>query len=126
MSEQPSRFKDLVSDAKRRVKEVTIDEVRKRLDGGERVQLVDVREDSEWVQGRLPGAVHLSKGVIERDVEKRFPQTDTELVLYCGGGSRSALAADNLQKMGYTNVLSLIGGFKSWRDAGYPLETGPA
>jgi rhodanese-related sulfurtransferase len=126
MSEQPSRFKELVADAKRRVKEVTVEEVRVHLDRGDRLQLVDVREESEWMQGRLPGAVHLSKGVIERDIEKRFPQTDTELVLYCGGGSRSALAADNLQKMGYQTVLSMIGGFKSWRDAGYPLETGPA
>lgn len=126
MSEQPSRFKELVSDAKRRVREVTVEEVRRRLDGGEHVQLVDVREESEWLQGRAAGAVHLSKGILERDVEKRFPATDTELILYCGGGSRSALAADNLQKMGYCNVSSLIGGFKSWRDSGQPVETGPA
>ena len=126
MSDKPSRFKDLVADAKRRVKEVTVEEVRERLNRGDMVQLVDVREESEWLQGRAASAVHLGKGVIERDIEKRFPKTDTELVLYCGGGSRSALAADNLQKMGYTKVLSLIGGFKSWRDSGGPVETGPA
>ena len=126
MSDQPSRFKDLVADAKRRVKEVTVEEVRERLKRGDNLQLVDVREESEWLQGRAASAVHLGKGVIERDIEKRFPKTDTELVLYCGGGSRSALAADNLQKMGYTKVLSLIGGFKSWRDSGSPVETGPA
>lgn len=126
MSEQPSRFKDLVSDAKRRVQEVTVEEVRRRLDGGEKLQLVDVREESEWLQGRAAGAVHLSKGVIERDIEKWFPETDSALVLYCGGGSRSALAADNVQKMGYRHVFSLIGGFKSWRDSGQPVESGPA
>ncbi|MGH7139494.1 MAG: rhodanese-like domain-containing protein [Pirellulales bacterium] len=126
MSEQPSRFKDLVNDAKRRIAEVTADQVRERLDRGDRIQLVDVREESEWLQGRAAGAVHLSKGVIERDIEKRFPETDTELILYCGGGSRSALAADNLRKMGYSEVYSLIGGFKTWRDSGLPLDTGPA
>ena len=126
MSEQPSRFKELVNDAKRRIEEVTIEQVRERLDRGDRVQLVDVREESEWLHGRAAGAVHLSKGVIERDVEKRFPDTDTELILYCGGGSRSALAADNLQKMGYSKVYSLIGGFKTWRDSGLPFDTGPA
>lgn len=126
MSDKPSRFKDIVDDAKLRVKEVTVDEIQARIKRGESVQLVDVREESEWMQGHAANAVHLSKGVIERDVEKRFPDTDTELVLYCGGGSRSALAADNLQKMGYRNVHSLIGGFRSWREAGYPIETGPA
>jgi rhodanese-related sulfurtransferase len=123
---EPSRFKDLVNDAKRRVEEVTVDQVRDRLGRGERVQIVDVREESEWLQGRAAGAVHMSKGVIERDIEKRFPDTATELILYCGGGSRSALAADNLRKMGYSRVSSLIGGFKSWRDSGLPVNTGPA
>jgi rhodanese-related sulfurtransferase len=126
MSDKPSRFKDIVEDAKRRVKEVTVDEIQTLLKRGENVQLVDVREESEWMQGHAANAVHLSKGVIERDIEKRFPDTDTELVLYCGGGSRSALAADNLQKMGYRNVRSLIGGFRSWREAGCPIETDPA
>jgi rhodanese-related sulfurtransferase len=126
MSDKPSRFKDIVDDAKRRVTEVTVNEVHERLKRGDKVQLVDVREESEWTQGHAANAVHLSKGVIERDIEKRFPDTDTELVLYCGGGSRSALAADNLQKMGYSKVRSMIGGFRSWREAGYAVETGPA
>ena len=126
MSDKPSRFKDVVDDAKRRVKEVTVQDVSERLERGEKLQLVDVREESEWMQGHAANAVHLSKGVIERDIEKRFPNTDTELVLYCGGGSRSALAADNLQKMGYTKVRSMVGGFRSWREAGCPVETGPA
>ncbi|HVX10352.1 MAG TPA: rhodanese-like domain-containing protein [Pirellulales bacterium] len=124
MSDKPSRFQGLVADAKRRVREVTVAEIRERLEHGDHVQLVDVREESEWMQGHAANAVHLGKGVIERDVEKRFPDTDTELVLYCGGGSRSALAADALQKMGYKKVLSLIGGFRSWREAGGSVETG--
>lgn len=123
MNEQHSRFKELVNDAKARVQEVTVEEVRQRLDGGEKLQLVDVREESEWLQGHAAGAVHLGKGVIERDIEKHFPAADTALVLYCGGGSRSALAADNLQKMGYRHVSSLIGGFKTWRDSGQPVES---
>jgi rhodanese-related sulfurtransferase len=125
MTDKPSRFKDIVDDAKRRVQEVTVEEVQQRLQRGEKLQLVDVREESEWMQGHAANAVHLSKGVIERDVEKSFPDVDTELILYCGGGSRSALAADNLQRMGYRNVRSLIGGFRSWREAGGPIETGP-
>jgi rhodanese-related sulfurtransferase len=124
MTDKPSRFKDIVDDAKRRVHEVTVGDVQQRLERGEKLQLVDVREESEWMQGHAAKAVHLSKGVIERDVEKTFPDVDTELVLYCGGGSRSALAADNLQRMGYRNVRSLIGGFRSWREAGGPIETG--
>ena len=126
MSDKPTRFKDIVDNAKRRVTEVTVQEVQERLQRGEKLQMVDVREESEWIQGHATNAVHLSKGVIERDIEKRFSDTGTELVLYCGGGSRSALAADNLQKMGYTKVRSLIGGFRSWREAGCPVETGPA
>ena len=122
MNENPSRFKALVSQAKQQVKEVTVADVQARLERGEKLQLVDVREESEWNQGHLPEATHLSKGVIERDIEKQFPAVDTELILYCGGGSRSALAADNLRKMGYTNVLSMIGGFRDWRQAGYPVD----
>jgi rhodanese-related sulfurtransferase len=125
MSDKPSRFKDVVDDAKRRVHEVTVEQIQQRLQRGEKLQLVDVREESEWLEGHAAQAVHLGKGVIERDVEKKFPDIDTELILYCGGGSRSALAADNLQKMGYRNVHSLIGGFRSWREAGGPTETGP-
>ena len=116
------RFLKIVQDAKARVRETDVREVKRRLDAGEKLTLVDVREESEWADGRLPGAVHLGKGVIERDVEKAVPDTSKELILYCGGGFRSALAADNLQKMGYTNVLSMDGGFTAWKEAGLPVE----
>ncbi|HJT36406.1 MAG TPA: rhodanese-like domain-containing protein [Pirellulales bacterium] len=118
-----SRFSSLVADAKQRIREVTPDEMRTRLARGDKLHLIDVREESEWAQGHASGAVHFSKGTIERDLEKQISDTAAELVLYCGGGSRSALAADNLQKMGYTNVWSLAGGYKGWRDAGLPTET---
>ena len=118
------RFLKLVEDAKKRVKETTVDQVKARLDGGEQLQLVDVREESEYAKGCLPGAVHLGKGVIERDVEQRFPDTGAEIILYCGGGFRSALAADNLRKMGYTNVISMDGGVRGWREKGYPMTKG--
>jgi rhodanese-related sulfurtransferase len=119
------RFLRIVQDAKARVREVSVDEVKVRLDRGETFVLVDVREESEWAKDHLPGAVHLGKGVLERDVEQRFPDPGTPLVLYCGGGFRSALAADNLQKMGYTNVLSMDGGVRDWRAKGYPLTGAP-
>lgn len=119
-----SRFSSLVADAKQRIREITPDEVRTRLARGDRLQVIDVREESEWGQGHASGAIHLSKGTIERDVEKHVTDPGAELVLYCGGGSRSALAAENLQKMGYTNVWSLVGGFKGWREAGLPTEGG--
>lgn len=122
MNESPSRFKALVSQAKQQIKEVTVADVQSRLERGEKLQLVDVREQSEWNEGHLPEATHLSKGVIERDIEKQFPAVDTELILYCGGGSRSALAADSLRQMGYTNVLSMVGGFRDWQQAGYPVD----
>jgi len=115
------RFLKIVEDAKKRVRETTVDEVKARLDRGEKLVLVDVREESEFAKDHLPGALHLGKGNIERDVEQRVPDTGTELILYCGGGFRSALAADNLQKMGYTNVLSMDGGIRVWREKGYPL-----
>ncbi len=115
-------FLKIVQDAKTRVKECTVDDVKRRLDAGERFTLVDVREESEYAAGHLPGAVHMSKGVIERDVETKVPDPATPLVLYCGGGFRSALAADNLQKMGYTNVISMDGGWRGWTDKGYPVE----
>lgn len=114
-------FLRLVNDAKSRVKETTVDEIKQRLDGREKLMLVDVREESEYAKDHLPGAVHLGKGIIERDIEARVPDPQTELVLYCGGGFRSALAADNLQKMGYTNVISMDGGIREWRDKNYPL-----
>jgi rhodanese-related sulfurtransferase len=114
-------FLKLVNDAKSRVKETTVDEIKHRLDRGDSFMLVDVREDGEFVKDHLPGAIHLGKGIIERDIESRVPDPKTELVLYCGGGFRSALAADNLQKMGYTNVISMDGGIREWRDRNYPL-----
>ncbi len=115
------RFLQIVQDAKKRVREVSVDEVKRKLDLGEKFQLVDVREESEYAKDHLPGAIHLGKGVIERDVEARVPDLNAPLVLYCGGGFRSALAADNLQKMGYTNVLSMDGGIRDWREKGLPL-----
>src|SRR4051794_9543628 len=115
------RFLKIVEDAKGRVRELTVEQVKAKLDRGEKFHLVDVREESEYAKDHLPGAVHLGKGVIERDVEARIPDTGAEVVLYCGGGFRSALAADNLQKMGYTNVLSMDGGIRGWRERGYPL-----
>lgn len=114
-------FLKIVDDAKSRVKETTVDEVERRLARGEKFMLVDVREESEFAKDHLPGAVHLGKGIIERDIEARVPDPKTELVLYCGGGFRSALAADNLQKMGYTNVISMDGGIREWREKNYPL-----
>lgn len=114
-------FLKIVDDARSRVKETTVDEVKKRLSRGEKFILVDVREESEFAKDHLPGAVHLGKGVIERDIEARVPDANTELILYCGGGFRSALAADNLQKMGYTNVISMDGGIREWREKNYPL-----
>ena len=115
-------FLKLVKDAKSRVREIDFREVKRRLDTREKMVLVDVREDSEWARGHLPGAMHLGKGVIERDIEQAFPDKDDALVLYCGGGYRSALAGDNLQKMGYTNVISMDGGWRAWVEAGYPTE----
>ena len=117
-------FLAIVNDAKARVKELGFREVKQRLDAGEKFTLVDVREDNEWVRGHLPGAIHLGKGVIERDIETTVPDKSATLVLYCGGGFRSALAADNLQKMGYTNVISMDGGIREWREKSYPLEKG--
>ena len=114
-------FLKIVNDAKSRVKETTVDEIKHRLDRGDRFMLVDVREDSEFIKDHLPGAVHLGKGIIERDIEARAPDPKAEIVLYCGGGYRSALSADNLQKMGYTNVWSMDGGIRDWRDKKYPL-----
>lgn len=117
-------FLKLVQDAKARVKECSVADVRKRLDAGEKLFLIDVREESEWAAGHLPGAVHLGKGIIERDIETKVPDPNAELVLYCGGGFRSALAADNLQKMGYTNVISMDGGFRVWKEQGLPVVQG--
>jgi len=115
------RFLKIVEDAKKRIHEVSIDDVKAKLDRGEKFLLVDVREESEYAADHLPGAVHLGKGVIERDVEDRVPDQNTPMVLYCGGGFRSALAADNLQKMGYTQVLSMDGGIRGLREKGFTL-----
>jgi rhodanese-related sulfurtransferase len=122
--QHPPRFLKIVDDAKTRVRATNVDEVKSKLDHGEQFVLVDVREESEFAKDHLPGALHLGKGVIERDIEARVPELDTPLVLYCGGGFRSALAADNLQKMGYSNVISMDGGIRDWREKGYPLSKG--
>lgn len=115
-------FLDIVNDAKKRVRETTPEDIRRRQERGEYFYLVDVREDNEWERGRALGAMHLGKGIIERDIERVIPDHDTEIVLYCGGGYRSALAADVLQRMGYRNVLSMDGGWKRWNELGYPTE----
>ena len=115
------RFLQIVNDAKKRVRETNVADIKAKLDKGEKFLLVDVREESEFAADHLPGAVHLGKGIIERDIEQRVPDQNTPLVLYCGGGFRSAMAADNLQKMGYTNVLSLDGGIRVWREKGFAL-----
>jgi rhodanese-related sulfurtransferase len=115
------RFLKIVDDAKSRVRQTTADEVKNKRDRGEKFMLVDVREESEFASDHLPGAIHLGKGVIERDIETHVPDLNAPMVLYCGGGFRSALAADNLQKMGYTNVISMDGGIREWREKNYPL-----
>jgi rhodanese-related sulfurtransferase len=115
-------FLKLVDDAKSRVKQAGVQDVKQWMEAREKIVLVDVREESEWARGHLPGAVHLGKGVIERDVEQTIPDKQAKLVLYCGGGFRSALAADNLQKMGYGNVISMDGGWRGWNEAGLPVE----
>lgn len=115
-------FLALVDDAKSRVRETTPEEVRRRQEAGEQFRFVDVREDSEWERGHARGAIHLGKGIIERDVERAIPDRSEEMVLYCGGGYRSALVADTLARMGYTNVISMDGGWKRWKELGYPTE----
>ena len=112
-------FADLMAETRRSIREVSLEDLRRRQDQGEPFVLVDVREHNEYAAGHLPGAVHMSKGVIERDAETKVPDPATPLVLYCGGGYRSALAADNLQKMGYTNVISMDGGWRGWTQASW-------
>jgi len=121
--QHPPRFLKIVNDARSRVRETNVEDVKKRMDRGDKFLLVDVREESEFAKDHLPGAIHLGKGVIERDIEARVPELNSEMILYCGGGYRSALAADNLQKMGYTNVISMDGGIRGWREKGYPLTS---
>jgi rhodanese-related sulfurtransferase len=112
-------FLAIVNDAKSRIKEVSVDDARARMKQG--AKLIDVREDNEWDTAHAAGAEHMGRGVIERDIVQTHPDKDTELILYCGGGYRSALATDMLQKMGYTNVWSMAGGWKAWKDAGAPV-----
>jgi rhodanese-related sulfurtransferase len=117
------RFLRIVNEARQNVRECVVNDVKQRLDAGETFHLVDVREESEFASGHLPGAMHIGKGVIERDIEKLIPDPHAQIVLYCGGGYRSALAADNLRRMGYDNVISMDGGYRGWKDAGFPLES---
>jgi rhodanese-related sulfurtransferase len=120
MPDHPEGFLRLVKEAKTRIKEEDFRDIKKKLDAGDKMILVDTREDNEWARGHIPNALHLGKGVIERDIEKAIPDKNETIVLYCGGGYRSALAADNLQKMGYRNVISMDGGWRSWTEAGFP------
>jgi rhodanese-related sulfurtransferase len=121
--QHPPRFLKIVEDARKNIREVSIEEVKSGLDRGAQILLVDVREESEFAVDHLPGAIHLGKGIIERDIEARVPDPSTPMVLYCGGGFRSALAAEALQKMGYTNVLSMDGGIRGWRERAFPLTS---
>src|SRR5437763_17143322 len=121
MAKHTPRFLQIVNEARARVKEVTVDDVKAMIDKGDEFLLVDVREESEFAKDHLPGAIHLGKGVIERDIETRVPDEKTPMILYCGGGFRSAMAAENLQKMGYTNVLSMDAGVREWREKKYPM-----
>jgi rhodanese-related sulfurtransferase len=116
------QFLKLVNDAKKNVKETNVADVKQRIDSGERFLLVDVREDNEWAQGHVTGAVHMGRGIIERDIEESVPDSNAKIILYCGGGFRSALVADNLQKMGYSNVESMDGGWRGWIAAGLPTS----
>lgn len=116
------QFLKLVQEAKKKIKETNVAGVKKRADAGEKFILVDVREDNEWAKGHVAGAVHMGKGVIERDIEASIPDTGAKIILYCGGGFRSALVAENLQKMGYTNVESMDGGWRGWVEAGLPTQ----
>jgi rhodanese-related sulfurtransferase len=119
-----SAFLDLVDEARGKIRECVVADVEERLKNGERFHFVDVREESEWLAGRAKGAIHLGKGVIERDIETAIPHKDELIILYCGGGFRSALAAESIQKMGYSNVISMDGGIRAWREKGLPEERG--
>ena len=122
--EHSEGFWKLVEEARRRIHEISVEQARERLEADEGARLIDVREDHEWEAGHAAGAVHLGKGVIERDIERLVPEKSTELILYCGGGYRSALAAEVLQRMGYYDVSSMAGGWKAWQEAGAPIEEG--
>ena len=122
MANHSPRFLQLVESVRRNIRECSVDDVHMRQAGGGKFLLLDVREESEFKAGHIPGATWLGKGIIERDIESVVPDPDTEIVMYCGGGFRSALAADNLQKMGYTNIISMDGGFRGWKDAGHDIK----
>jgi rhodanese-related sulfurtransferase len=117
-------FVKIVEEARRRIRECTVGDVKMKLDRGERFHFIDVREDNEFAVDHAKGALHLGRGILERDIETVIPDKHAEIVLYCGGGYRSALAAANLKKMGYANVASMDGGIRAWREAGYPIEKG--
>ena len=119
------RFLKLIEEARKRIREISAAELKRKVENRDRFHLLDVREAEEYAAGRLPGAQHLCKGILERDIETTVPDCNAEIVLYCGGGYRSALAAVNLQKMGYTSVSSLAGGWRSWLEAGFPTEKHP-
>jgi rhodanese-related sulfurtransferase len=121
--EHPPKFMAICDDARTRIQETDVEAVKSRLDRGDDFLLIDTREDREWNKGHIPGAIHMGKGVIERDIEAKVLDTDREMILYCGGGYRSALAADNLTKMGYTKAISMDGGFRGWNVAGYEVVT---
>ena len=123
MKEHSNKFLTIVNDAKKRISETNVEEVKIKLDRGDKFYLVDVREESEWNKGHITNAIYIGKGVIERDIEKKIDNTEADIILYCGGGFRSALAADNLQKMGYSKVSSMDGGYSGWVKAGYPTGT---
>ena len=118
--EQPNRFQKLVAEAKKQISEISPAEAGKQVDGGEAV-LIDVREEGDWEQGHAQGAKHLSRGVIELEIEEQIPDPTTPIICYCGGGSRSALVAESLQKMGYENVRSMAGGLRAWKETGLPI-----
>ncbi len=122
MKYHSNKFLTIVNDARGRISENNVEDVKIKLDRGEKFYLVDVREESEWNKGHITNALYIGKGVIERDIEKKIENTESEIILYCGGGFRSALAADNLQKMGYSKVSSMDGGYSGWVKAGYPTE----
>lgn len=120
--EHSEGFLKLAEEARRRIREISVEETLERTGSGDEVRLIDVREDNEWEKSHAQGALHLGKGIIERDIEKTVPDKGTELILYCGGGYRSALAAEALQRMGYYDVSSMAGGWKAWKEAGAPVE----
>src|SRR5689334_15962343 len=122
MAQHSPGFLTLVDEARGRIRETDVPTIHQRLEAGDDFILIDVREESEFAAGHIPGAIHIGRGILERDIEATVPDHDEEIVLYCGGGFRSALAADNMQKMGYTNVISMDGGFRAWREAGHNVE----